>query len=644
MSKFCVNCGAQLEDNAGFCGSCGAKQEVAQQAAAPVPEQPAAAAQPAPVQPQGTEAAASGSDGSPIGAMSEKLSQMSPEQKKKIGIIAGVAAAALAIIIAVIVIVTNLTKYQKIDCQDLYYVAYSGINGQATANVFLATPENIATYDYNGTYEKFKESKYYENYDMEGFYNSIASKWLVSDSKEMKKVWTKFDSKKDMEKAQQKLVEEIEFKIDEEELKNLSNGDTIHVKIKYSEDKLKKKNIKLENTEFTITVEGLLEPEVLDPLSKVKVTFSGNNGRGSYEIDTSALSDVEKDAFYITLTEYHYNDLSNGDTITLKAESYYSKTNGYFVYYGDDKYYTYDDKALTKDVKVEGLKELSTLDPFEGVTLDYSGIAPELRVSVNTENCSQVIRDCISFEVDKSRGVTIGDEITVTATVKSWYEDTLAEYGYGTTLSSTTKTFTVESTAPHYINDIADAGTIDTNTIFENVINRVNESAGSNYLAGNYVLGYGSQIASITGITADDAYLVAPSDIATSSNKLYQIFKVDTVCTIDGASANKTFYLLVEAEQVYVSNGTLAFDDWSLRTWASENKAELVAANIKNDSNMVAGKKITSTAAGEAPAPVEPEPEPEPTPGEEGGTDTPDTPAEPPVEEEPVNDEGGAAA
>lgn len=604
MSKFCIKCGAVLEDNAGFCGACGTKQETA----APAPAAPAAAQAPQPA-----DTAAASADNSPIGAMSEKMSQMSPEQKKKIGIIAAVVAVVIILIVVVVAVISELTKYQKIDCTELYYVSYSGINGQATAEVYLATPSNLSRK--NDLDRLFKESEYYdpdwEDYNdytknYEKFIDSITSKWLKTDKKDMKKAWTKFDSNSAMKKAQEKLIDNVEFKIDDEELVGLSNGDVIHVKVKYSESKLKKKNIKLENTEFTITVQGLVEPEVLDPLSNIKVTFSGNDGRGTADIDKSGMSDVEKEIFSVYFDTYFYNDLSNGDKVTVRADTYYWLDDGYFMY--DGAYYTYSEGTLTKDFTVEGLKGLNVLDPFEGVELKYSGIAPDLSVSVNTDNCDSVIRECIDFNLDKSYGVAIGDTITLTASVDYWYEEEFADYGYRLESDQVTKTFTIEDTAPHYINDIKDADTIDAETLFEEVITSINESAGGYYLAGNYVLSYGDEIAAIKSVKVDDTYLVAPSDVATSSNTLYQFFKVDTTCTIDGASKAKTFYVLAIADEVYVDNGALAYDDWWISTAASESKSDLLAEYVNNDSNKVAGKSITSNVVSSGATPPATEP------------------------------------
>lgn len=591
MSKLCVKCGAQLDDDAGFCGACGAKQTPAAQAAPAVN-----AAAPA------DEAV---SDTSPIGAMGKKVAGMSPEQKKKIGIIAVVAAAVIIVAIIAGVVIHELTKYQKIDCQDLYYVTYSGINGKAEAEVFLATPENIQNHADNALYNEYYESEYYEKDDYSGFFDSKASKWLVSDSKALKKAWDKFDSTKDIEKAKSKLIDNIEFKIDEEDLKDLSNGDEIKVKVKYSESKLKDRNIKLENTEFTIKVEGLVEPEVIDIWSGVKVVYEGADGYGTAELDTSGVPDFNVDYFYYYLDEY-YSDLSNGDSVSVSVTAYKSLNDGYFTV--DDKYYTYDENGLTKQFTVEGLKELTVVDPFENIKIEYSGIAPDLRVSVNTDDCSEAVRSCVSFELSQRSGLTVGDTFTVTAKQGSWDAERFAEEGFKLESESVEKEYTVGDDAPQYINDINKAQKIDVETIFKEIYDDINESVGSGYLCSTRVFDYSvaGEIAAIKAITVDDAYLVAPSDIPTSSNVYYQLLKVDTACTVDGASTNKTFYIAVEAEGAYVSGGELNYDDWWLTYSVSEDKASLIASTVNKAENKVQGKVTTKfgqeTAAAGDPA------------------------------------------
>lgn len=587
MSKFCGNCGAQLEDSAMFCGACGAKQ------AAP------AAAQ-TPVAVPVTETV--GADGSIA-----PNNPMSPETKKKV-IIIGVIAAALVILgIIVGIVVNELTKYQVIDCKELYMVDYNGINGYATATVMPATPENYKKLVSDDMYEEFQESEYFEKYDVEGFCNSKASKWFATNSKTMKKAWTKADSNSEMRKMQKKLLDNIEFVVDEESLKDLSNGDEIKVKVKYKEEKLKKQNIKLENDSFTIKVEGLVEPIVIDPWEGVNVTFEGADSMGTFSIDTEGVNELAKEAF----SYYYYEDgnvdryaLKNGDVIKVEASPWYSLRDGYFV--KDDTYYTYDEKALIKEFTVSGLKELTVIDPFENVVINYTDAAPTIRAEINDEACPEYIKDYISFnyDYDDLRNLNIGDTFTIDAC--TWYEDKLAELGYRLESDKVTKEFTVPDSAPRYIQDIADVKKVDTDKLFSEIIEKNYYGAiGKTYLGWTSL---GGKIVRYDSVNFGAAYLVAPSEIAGSGNTYYQTGTFKMTLEVDGANVSKSIAFLIMADGAYVDgNGELGYTDTWLGTTENLVMEDLIKDNIKNDSNMVDGKVITSlkkipVATSDAPA------------------------------------------
>lgn len=116
MSKFCQNCGNQLDDNVVFCPNCGAKEELP--AAAPAPEAPIYTA-PAPEAPAYTapQAPAYGAPeapaytapqapvyGAPAYAAPEGYAAPAPKDNKKliIGIIAAVAAIAVIVVLALV--------------------------------------------------------------------------------------------------------------------------------------------------------------------------------------------------------------------------------------------------------------------------------------------------------------------------------------------------------------------------------------------------------------------------------------------------------------------------------------------------------------------------------------------------------------
>lgn len=645
MSKFCGNCGAQLEDSVMFCGACGAKQEApaqqapVQQPVQQAPVQPQAVMPQVPVQPQAPFAAVPAADGS----IATEKKPMSPETKKTIGIVAVISAVVILLGIIAGVIIHNATKYQKIEARDLFMVTYEGINGHATAEIQFATEQNVLdSMMWGGPLrEEFNNSAYAEEEKGEEmFIESKVSKWFTSDSKSMKKAWDKFDGKSEIRRAQEKLMQYVELEVDEESLKNLSNGDTIEVKVKIKEEKLKDRNIKVEGTSFTYTVSGLVEPEVLEPWNGVNVTFEGNNGYGEAVINTDGV-DEEVFNFFSYRFATNDNDLSNGDVVTVELRVYMSLDNGYFTY--NDKYYTYDDKVLTKDFTVSGLKELSVIDPFEGVTFDYSEKAPTLTAKLNTDACPQYIKDCIEFDWDYNalRNLNIGDEFTITATVSYWAEDEFADLGYKLATEEVTKTFVVPDNVPKYIQDVNQIKKVDTETFMKPVYDEINGEIGDDYIG---ALRLDGKIAKIDAITLTDAYLVAPVEVASKSNTYYQTGSVKMTLDVDGANKSKTIYFVAMFDSAYIdANGELFHDDYWILYNCANSMEEIKAQYINTPDNKAQGKVMTSTAkVPNGDTPVEDKPA-EDTPVED--TPTTDAPAEDtPTTDAPAEDAPAQAA
>ena len=96
MSKFCIKCGAQLSDGAGFCGSCGAKQPAPATAETPVapaapPPAPAAetpvAPQPAPATAETPVAPAAPAKANPFTFIAEEVTKGFADPARRMGLI-----------------------------------------------------------------------------------------------------------------------------------------------------------------------------------------------------------------------------------------------------------------------------------------------------------------------------------------------------------------------------------------------------------------------------------------------------------------------------------------------------------------------------------------------------------------------------
>ena len=67
----------------------------------------------------------------------------------------------------------------------------------------------------------------------------------------------------------------------------------------------------------------------------------------------------------------------------------------------------------SKEYTVEGLKETKKIDPFEGVTVEFSGTSPNVSAKV-VNNSKDEVYENIYYDLSKSYDIKIGDTITVT--------------------------------------------------------------------------------------------------------------------------------------------------------------------------------------------------------------------------------------
>ncbi len=394
--------------------------------------------------------------------------------------IIGIAAAAVVVIIALVVILINILGYTKIDAKDLIKVDFQGLEGSGTATAELNAYPSYMYLDLDEMKGALGDLDYddVDEDDLEALQGLLGggsskkknketvSKYLSLDNSTLKKAFDtdKLSEAKSMRKA---LLKESDgkYKITAKvsKTKNLKNGDKVKVTVKYPESYLKSKKIKLTNTEFEVTVKGLQKGTKLDPFKDIDVSFSGFNGKGTASVDCS--SELYGNLYGI---DYSYSsELSNGDTYPVTVRFYYdvkkSGKQSYIEY--NKKYYIIDSAAadsdeLTKDYKVEGLKDLQEVDPFEGIQFEYTGALPYVRASyVKTESVSPYISDYVYFSVDCPD--YIGEDGEFEVTCESYYS--LAEAGYtlkGATDGIVKKTFKISelTDVPKYVTK-DDAGT-----------------------------------------------------------------------------------------------------------------------------------------------------------------------------------------
>ena len=134
------------------------------------------------------------------------------------------------------------------------------------------------------------------------------------------------------------------------------------------------------------------------------------------------------------------SDLSNGDTVVFAwalsdgDKELLEELFGVKIKFGEPKEFT-----------VEGLEEPEKIDPFEGVEVTFSGIAPNGEATLDASNGPESCQSL--YELDPQEGLSNGDTVTLYLD-----RDDVNEYlteNYGVVVSETSKTYTVEGLASY---------------------------------------------------------------------------------------------------------------------------------------------------------------------------------------------------
>ncbi|MBR0172771.1 MAG: hypothetical protein IJQ21_08265 [Lachnospiraceae bacterium] len=202
------------------------------------------------------------------------------------------------------------------------------------------------------------------------------------------------------------------------------------------------------------TAEATFDEErfMADYTGKIKLTGKGRRAL-SEGTETGFLSMFEEDAdmaaLFPLLFEEGYltpsTDLSNGDTVTFQwslPEESQQQLSEYMRCTVD---------ASDKTFMVSELDEVQPADIFAGLTLAYTGVAPDGMAEVENRPSEEYTQD-LQYEIDPPDGLRNGDSVTVTAVPPTGnLDDYLAEH-YGVRAQESSMTFTVEG-----LNSIAES-------------------------------------------------------------------------------------------------------------------------------------------------------------------------------------------
>lgn len=274
-------------------------------------------------------------------------------------------------------------------------------------------------------------------------------------------------------------------------------------------------------------------------------------------------------------------DLSNGDKVTLTIS--FNKAVA--------KQYGIKLKGKSKTFKVSGLKEVEEIDPFDYITVSYTGVEPNIYVEIEEDSSECDLVDYIYYDAEPYSGLSVGDEFTITADVD---EDYALSEGYK--LTKTEKTYTVDG-GDSYISSMDD--------IDEDTLATMKSDAEDEITA---------ELASASYTVSDQtyigSYLLSAKNTSSSyyGNTLYLVYQA-TANDNDGEFSGVTVYMLVEyTDVIKKGDGTITYDDayfpyqssyiddaWSYvygYTDGSEMYNDIVTSNVDDYTATVTGDAL----------------------------------------------------
>jgi hypothetical protein len=240
----------------------------------------------------------------------------------------------------------------------------------------------------------------------------------------------------------------------------------------------------------------------------------------------------------------NYNKLSNGDKVTLEWDC-------------DDEtaLNLYGVKLSYEDIEFEvsGLKSVKEVDPFEDISIEYTGIAPNGYVYNITNNSSNEYLKDAYYYCDAGNSLSNGDEVTV-GVILSHTEDYYLEND-GVVFTSMEKTFTVEGLGS-YISSLDELS----DDILSSMKKQAQDALNA-YVANNW-----GEYESFEGMEYLGEYLLTPKSsdyYSGDNNQVILVFKVsgsNNFSDYNYSSPFTYYYTTTFSNIVALPDGTISVD------------------------------------------------------------------------------------
>lgn len=290
---------------------------------------------------------------------------------------------------------------------------------------------------------------------------------------------------------------------------------------------------------------------------KIKANVKSSDGGTAAEIAIElGVGEEVVDVFLNYCVDYQldkYSELSNGDVVNLKWDCEDEDAKKYF-----------NVKLKHSDIRytVKGLTKVGTFDPFEYVSVEFSGISPDGTATIS-QNYDKTEMQYISFSTDVSNGLSNGDKVTVTASMQGSVDSFVEQFGV--IPSPLNKEFTVEG-LPSYVSSVTEinAGTLD-------AMKQTVENAYKNLVdnrSNGWVIYWGRDMKDeLVSFTYLGNYFLIREETSAwnAKNSLYLVYKVDVVLynPDDKASSGTpgSFYYFAKYDNLALNgDGALAVD------------------------------------------------------------------------------------
>ena len=198
--------------------------------------------------------------------------------------------------------------------------------------------------------------------------------------------------------------------------------------------------------------------------------------------------------------------LSNGDVIKIVWDCKDENAK---------KFFNCNLKYSNIEYKVKELTEAASFNPFEYVTVDIEGIAPDGYVTI-TPNYDRKEMQYLSFSADKTNGLSNGDTVVVTANVQGNVEGFVQQFN--SIPSPASMEYTVKGLTA-YVTSVAE--------IDETTLNAMKQQAEDVYKASWVKLN--GNMDGLQALTYLGYYFLSKKENAYTSenNQMYMVYKVD---------------------------------------------------------------------------------------------------------------------